>query len=180
MRRSLLIVCTTSTVLSYRTMHRGSRSSENTIKDLKAKVKKAEVAAKRSVPIQEHYAKMKQLEESKTSTQEAITNFHSEQKDIRKWLDNLVIASAELEDRSKTVDRQKEEDLPDSQNSLSLYHNISGINWNYLSENVRGYITMPKQGDVYPFNIDPTISRFEVVNYLWDLIETTTAQDKEL
>ena len=53
-----------------------------------------------------------------------------------------------------------------------LYHEISKIQWDYNSPNIKGVMCRTKFKDVIDFDIDPTgKSDFEIANLLWDLME---------
>lgn len=55
---------------------------------------------------------------------------------------------------------------------MSLYANISCIRWDFnKADRVKGYVAMPGDGAVRPFDVDKKIMQpYEVTNYLWDLV----------
>lgn len=53
-----------------------------------------------------------------------------------------------------------------------LYHQLTGIKWDFNSPMIKGVMTRSKFNDIIDFEIDPTDkSDYDVSNMLWDLME---------
>ena len=53
-----------------------------------------------------------------------------------------------------------------------LYHQLTGIKWDFNSPMIKGVMTRSKFNDVIDFEIDPSDkSDYDVSNMLWDLME---------
>jgi hypothetical protein len=65
----------------------------------------------------------------------------------------------------------EEVSVPKIKHALSLYANISNIRWDFNTiDRVKGYIAVPDDGAVRPFDLDKRqLKPYEVANYLWEL-----------
>lgn len=53
-----------------------------------------------------------------------------------------------------------------------LYHQLTGIKWDFNSPMIKGVMTRSKFNDIIDFEIDPADkSDYDVSNMLWDLME---------
>lgn len=80
-------------------------------------------------------------------------------------------ASQEIEEIDE-VEAERIREVPSLKHKISLYANITGIKWNYDSNDddiLEGEITVPSTGCVKKFSIDPSKkSDFDCTNEIWD------------
>lgn len=69
------------------------------------------------------------------------------------------------------VEKENKSEIISLPSSLGLYHTICKIQWDFESSNVKGLHIDPVQGDVTPFDFDPShMSKVAVTNAIWDLL----------
>jgi hypothetical protein len=91
----------------------------------------------------------------------------SMQRQMNELAQELVLAQK----RVAAAKNAEEVSVPKIKHALNLYANISNIRWDFNTiDRVKGYIAVPDEGAVRPFDLDKRqLKPYEVANYLWDL-----------
>ncbi|XP_038071757.1 kinetochore protein spc24-like [Patiria miniata] len=117
-----------------------------------------------------------EVQSDKAKSREKLISFQQEVQAVQRELDHLADLQVKLETHRGSVKEQTTEVLPKTRYNVSLYQAATKLTWDFNSEpeEVKGYISTSK--DVRPFSLDSRQnSKFFITNYLWDLIESTTA-----
>jgi hypothetical protein len=139
------------------------------VRDMEAKVQRLRDSCKRDISEEEFVAQLDEIAQERrdilaaldeykielNSTEEQCTAARSERDLLQRQYD------AALSERNASVAPIK--------NELSLYVNVTKIQWDFESTMVKGRVIL--NNDVRPFSLDSNKhSQFVITNYLWDLL----------
>ncbi|XP_033628789.1 kinetochore protein spc24-like [Asterias rubens] len=120
-------------------------------------------------------AELAEAQIAKSKCDEKLSSFRQEVQAAQRDLDDLADLVKSLQCHQASVKEQTTEVLPKTRYNVSLYRSATKLTWDYNSqpEDIKGYISTSK--DVKPFSLDSRQnSKFFIINYLWDLIESVS------
>ncbi|CAH1795032.1 unnamed protein product [Owenia fusiformis] len=119
------------------------------------------------------------LEREEEKLKEELKQSKEHIENVSKQADQLkaqVNASKEEKDRlteeRRRIKKKTTETLPSVRHTVSLFHNVTKISWQYDTQpqEVKGFIT--NKSEVKPFSLsNKENSKFFIANYLWDQME---------
>ena len=137
---------------------------------MKQRRDKAKAEATRENTEEDYLLEVEEIEQEKADIESNIKEYSAELETIDAQRAELQTELDLIKKEMETVEAEKKKALPTTRYTLSLYANITNIDWEYSDRtHVKGKIIL--KDDVRPFNLDPSKhSQFVITNYLWDLM----------
>ena len=139
--------------------------------EMTSEVKDAEGRVEDSAEIRELEERLAELEAEKNELEAAAAAKESTVAELEAKLTAIQDEALVLRERKAQVMAAQKKVSPKVEYSLSLFAEISNIEWDYAAETVKGIVAAKDGMTTKPFNLNPSHhSMFFITNYLWEIV----------